>query len=114
MVDVVDELEHLLEPIHYTQYTKRAREELQIIVREAISLDETFCGQQSWYHLVYPKDRYDGSLDSCMVADDKVELGAAKELSYLYVIRPLLRKTGGRCLKDWDTVIVLERAIVKR
>lgn len=101
MIDVVDAIENLLEPLATgTSNLKNIREGLEEIVNKAVELDQNCCSQQTYYTLRYPAPPYNGKADSTEVvavtAGGKPVEKKAGMVSYNFVIAPRLHRSGGR------------------
>lgn len=94
MLEVADRLEELIEPLKSRLSMVAVRDVLQKIVTKAIAFDETLCGQQSWYYLCYPDPRDNFYVDwkSADIAEGASDTGQKVK----FVIRPSLRRKGGR------------------
>jgi len=107
--EIVEELEELLEPLRSKMVSGSVRQGLQSLTRNAVALDESFCGQHEWYSLKYPKKRFDFYYNR-----DEAEVVEGNMASQLaaFVIRPCLCRAGGGRGKNYDKISVLDRYVV--
>jgi hypothetical protein len=92
--EMVEELEELLDPWRSKSHWNAIRQSLQSLVRHAVTLDESFCGQHEWYFLWYPEPRFDCAINLNQM---QVEEGSATSASktVAFVIRPHLCRISG-------------------
>ncbi|CAM1509736.1 Fc.00g000710.m01.CDS01 [Cosmosporella sp. VM-42] len=108
VLEIVSELLSLLDnlPIHLS------REELIMnlmsIVEQAVILDETLCGQQTWFFLRYPYQRSDIDVDLGVM---EVKEGVSPGPLVKFVIRPALCKAGGGG-EDFGVLSIVKRHLV--
>ena len=107
--DIVEELWDMLEPLRRKLASSSAQHELRKIVENAITLDETFCGQQAWYHLEYPQPRFNGA-----VTDDIEVVGKSGIPSRRanFVVQPAFCCSGRERQRDYNQHFILEGAQV--
>ncbi|KAH7146869.1 hypothetical protein B0J13DRAFT_500752 [Dactylonectria estremocensis] len=106
IADVADELEDMLEPFRSKLSLTSFQRELQNIVRNAVALDESFCGQQAWYRLVWPPGgRHDVDLHQGSM---KIIGGGAKTRLVRFVVQPCLCRAGGGRGESYNNFILLD------
>jgi hypothetical protein len=106
--EIVEELEDLLEPFRSKLPRDSVHQSLQNLVRNAVTLDESFCGQQEWYILKYPESRFGIHFDRNKM---NAREGSTALRQVAFVIRPCLCRAGGRG-ESYHDLIILDRYVV--
>jgi hypothetical protein len=116
ILDVADELEDMLESFRSTVTVSLLKRELRSIVCKAVALDESFCGQQAWYRLMWPPaGRHDVELDRNLmkpVGEGGGKRGGAKTTLVMFVIQPCLCRAGGAPGESYDHFNILDKSRV--
>ncbi|KAH6980886.1 hypothetical protein BKA56DRAFT_673350 [Ilyonectria sp. MPI-CAGE-AT-0026] len=110
IADVTDELESMMERFRSKLSFASFRRELQSVVRQAIELDELFCGQEAWYRLAVPAvGRYDIEVDRNTMS---IAGGGANTRNVRFLIRPCLCRAGGGRGEPYEKAFLLDNYVV--
>jgi hypothetical protein len=109
IVDIADALDDLLQPLRSWGASESFRQALKGIAHDAVALDESFSGQQTYYCLRYPDRRSN-------VAFDPIRMRMVEESSgyrkVAFTIRPGLCKAGGQSGEKYGTLVILDHYLV--
>lgn len=108
-VGIVEELEDLLEPFRSSLPGDPVHQSLQSLVRKAVALDKSFCGQSEWYCLRYLNPRFNVPFEQ-----NKMEVveGSKPSREVAFTVRPCLCQAGGRRGETYDQFLMLDRYAV--
>ena len=109
IIGIIEELEDLLEPFRSSLPGDPVHQSLQSLVRKAVALDESFCGQSEWYRLWYPSPRFNIPFEQ-----NKMEVveGSKPSREVAFTVRPSLCQAGGRRGESYDQFLMLDRYAV--
>lgn len=110
IADVTDELEGIMDRFRSKLSFASFRRELQSVVRQAIDLDELFCGQEAWYRIgVPPVGRHDIEVDRNSMS---IAGGGVNTRIVRFLIRPCLRRAGGGRGETYEKAFLLDNYVV--